>query len=111
MFTRDRKDIDRGARTAGAHGLKSLAKTGRAGAGWSSAGERKVQWSEIDQDHLTVVSLSIIAALSALSVMLWCPERCLNLPSTATSRSFPSVWAIPSAQAESPRYRREGFRY
>lgn len=110
MFTRNRKDIDRSARTAGAHSLKSLAKTGRAGAGWSIAGERKLQSSEIDQDHLTVVSLSIVAALSALSVMLWCPERCLNLPSTATSQSFSSAWATPPAQAES-RNRREGFRY
>lgn len=71
MLARDRKDIDRSARTAGQRGPKSV---GRAGPGWSSAGGRKFQWPEFDQDRLTVVSLFIIVVLSALNFMLRFPE-------------------------------------
>ena len=74
MLVRDRKDIDRSARTAFQRAPKSVAKAGRDGPGWSSAGERKFQWPEIDQDRLTIVSLSIIAVLSALNFMLRFPE-------------------------------------
>ncbi len=73
MLARDRKGVDRSARTAADRGLKSAAKPSRAGAGWSSAGERKFTLPKIDQDWLTMVLLLIIMVLTALNFMLRFP--------------------------------------
>ena len=74
MSARDRQDVDRSARTTAKYDLKSAAKSGRAGARLSNAGQRRFTLPVIDQDGLTLVSLFVIAVLAALNFMLWFPE-------------------------------------
>lgn len=74
MLVRDRKDIDRNARTTAECALKSAAKSCRAGARSSRTGGRRFALPDIDQDRLTIISVFIIAALAALNVMLRFPE-------------------------------------
>ena len=74
MSARDRQDVDRSARTTAKYDLKSAAKSGRAGARLSNAGQRRFTLPVIDQDRLTLVLLFIIAVLVALNFMLWFPD-------------------------------------
>lgn len=74
MLVRDRKDVDRSARTVAERNLKSATEAGGAHAGSRGAGQRKIIWPAIDQDRLTLISLLIIAMLAALNLMLRFPD-------------------------------------
>lgn len=74
MLARDRRNVDRSAKAAAERRSKSVAKSSRAAVRLRSPDERAFALPVIDQDRLTMVSLFIIAVLTALNVMLRFPE-------------------------------------
>lgn len=74
MLVRDRKGVDRSARTVADRGSEAAAKTGRGERRWSGQGERRFPRPALDQDSQTIALLFVIAVLSALNFMLRFPE-------------------------------------
>jgi hypothetical protein len=74
MLVHYRKDGGRSARSIAERNLKSVTEASRAHVGSSGARRRKIIWPAIDQDRLTLISLSVIVVLVALNLMVRFPD-------------------------------------